>query len=60
MCNQPNFFKKKSFRNFCESNQNEKSKKVCASIRYMEHFESDHPEVAKEYFDLWFEDLCED
>lgn len=56
-CNQPSFFKKKSFRNFCESNQNPDSDFVCASIRYMKDFESKHPEIAKKYFDLWFEDV---
>lgn len=58
-CNQPNFFKKKSFRNFCESNQNSKSNKVCASVRYMNDFEIKYPNIAKKYFDLKFEDLCE-
>lgn len=55
-CNQPSFFKKKSFRNFCESNQNILSKNTCASVRYMKEFESDHPEVGERYFDLWFEE----
>lgn len=58
-CNQPNFFKKKSFRDFCESNQNPESDRKCASIRYLEEFEKKHPEVAKKYFDLRYEDLKE-
>lgn len=58
-CNQPNFFKKKSFRDFCESNQNPESDKKCASMRYLEEFEKKHPEVAKKYFDLRYEDLIE-
>lgn len=58
-CNQPNFFKKKSFRDFCESNQNPNSNKTCASVRYMRDFEKKHPEIAAKYFDLRFEDICE-
>lgn len=44
-CNQPSFFKKKSFREFCHMNGN------AASLRYMEYFENTYPDIAKEYFD---------
>lgn len=54
-CNQPNFFKKKTFRDFCESNQSPKSKNICASLRYMNEFEKRYPDIAKKYFDLSFE-----
>lgn len=53
-CNQPSFFKKKSFREFCELN-GEKS----SAIRYMTEFEKLFPEVAKIYYDIKFEDLNE-
>lgn len=46
-CNQPSFIKKKSFREFCEAN-GEKS----SSMRYLREFEHDHPEIAKQYFDM--------
>lgn len=55
-CNQPAFFKKKSFREFCLANQNPKSDKVCASVRYMNEFEKEHPKIAEKYFDMKFED----
>jgi hypothetical protein len=55
-CNQPNFFKKKSFREFCEANQNPKSYKKCATLRYMEEFEHTYPDIAKTYFDMKFEE----
>ena len=55
-CNQPAFFKKKSFREFCLANQNPKSDKACASVRYMNEFEREHPEIAEKYFDMKFED----
>lgn len=59
-CNQPNFFKKKSFREFCEANQaKSKTSKKCATMRYLEHFENKHPDIAKKYFDMKFEDLVE-
>lgn len=56
-CNQPNFFKKKSFREFCVANQEYHSNKNtnCAAYQAMLDFESDFPEIAKEYFDLKFE-----
>lgn len=65
-CNQPSFFKKKSFRQFCQANEdyhrsNSKTKEnlePCSSMRAMLEFELEHPEIAKKYFDLRFEDLC--
>ena len=54
-CNQPSFFKKKSFREFCLANQKENSTKECATVRYMNEFELKHPDIAKEYFDLKYE-----
>lgn len=56
-CNQPNFFKKKSFREFCEANQEYHSNKNtnCAAYQAMLDFEKDFPKIANEYFDLKFE-----
>lgn len=51
-CNQPNFFKKKSFREFCEANGDQS-----ATMRYMREFEKDYPEVAKEYFDTRYDNF---
>lgn len=44
-CNQPSFFKKKSFREFCNMNGNN------ASLRYATEFEDKYPELAKRHFD---------
>lgn len=57
-CNQPNFFKKKSFREFCIANQEYHSNKEtnCAAYQAMLDFEKDFPEIAAEYFDLKFEE----
>ena len=49
-CNQFSFYKKMSFREFCGIAGK-------SSIRYLEEFERDHPEIAKRYFDLKFTDL---
>lgn len=56
-CNQPSIFKKMSFRQFCEANQDlHKTKGTwCSAYRAMREFESQHPEIAKKYFDLRFE-----
>ncbi|MFW6016110.1 MAG: hypothetical protein ACOCRK_06700 [bacterium] len=51
-CNQPSFYKKKSFREFCEAN-GENS----ATMRYLRNFESKHPEVANQYFDMKYEEM---
>lgn len=48
-CNQPSFFKKKSFREFCVSNGVNS-----ACYKYMENFEKICPEISR-YFDLKFE-----
>lgn len=50
-CNQPSCFKKKSFREYCHMKGNN------SSIRYMESFEKEFPDVAKKYFDIKYEDL---
>lgn len=50
-CNQPSFFKKKSFREFCLANGEDSS-----SVKYMNEFEENHPDIASKYFDLkWAE-----
>ena len=49
-CNQPNFLKKKSFRQFCEANGLHSS-----AYRYMSQFEHDHPDIARKYFDIRFD-----
>jgi len=56
--NQPNIFKKMSFRQFCEANQqlHKRADTLCSSMKAMVDFEEEHPEIAKKYFDLRFED----
>ncbi len=49
-CNQPNFFKKKSFREFCEANGAQS-----ASMRSLSEFETKYPGLSKAYFDRKFE-----
>ena len=49
-CNQPSFLKKKSFRQFCEANG-----LTSSAFRYMSEFEHDHPDIAKQYFDIRFD-----
>lgn len=51
-CNQPNQFKKKSFREFCLTNGVNSS-----SVRYMNEFAAKFPEIALKYFDLKYEGL---
>lgn len=51
-CNQPSFFKKKSYRQFCEANG-----KSSSTMKYMRLFENDWPEIAAKYYDLRWEDL---
>lgn len=51
-CNQPNFFKKMSFREFCKFNGEDSS-----TMRYMNSFKNENPKVAEEYFDMKYEDI---
>lgn len=57
-CNQPNLFKKKSFREYCELSQSQykDQSKTYASMRYLKDFEDKYPEIAKKYFDMKYED----
>lgn len=56
-CNQPSFFKKKSFRQYCEANQALVKTKghICSSMRALLDFETEYPEIAEKYFDLRFD-----
>ena len=58
-CNQPNFFKKKSFRQFCEANRDYNNNEMCASYQAMLLFERDRPDIAKKYFDMRFDQINE-
>lgn len=56
-CNQPNFFKKKTFRQFCEANQARHKgtrKPLCSAYETLINFEKEYPEIAKKYFDTVF------
>ena len=62
-CNQPSFFKKKSFRQYCEANEeyhrrhNPNPKRNCSCYQAMLDFEMEFPEIAKKYYDLRFDEL---
>lgn len=53
-CNQPSFFKKKSYRQYCEINGDNSS-----TMRYLRQFEHDYPEIAAKYYDLRFDKFGE-
>lgn len=58
-CNQPSMFRKKSLREFCESEQGriKRDGHLCSSMQYITDFENEHPDVAKRFFDMKFYDL---
>lgn len=80
-CNQPSFFKKMSFRQFCVRNEEfhqglntgetnghynsevifplefNRKAKYCSCYQTMLDFEKEYPKIAREYFDLRFEEL---
>lgn len=58
-CNQPSFFKKKSFRQYCEANQAlvKTEGHICSSMKALLDFEKDYPKIAKKYFDLRFDQM---
>ncbi|WP_197019586.1 hypothetical protein [Anaerovibrio lipolyticus] len=49
-CNQPNFFKKKSYREYCEANGENSS-----TMRYARKFEEEHPHIAAAFYDMRFD-----
>lgn len=57
-CNQPNFFKKMSFREFCKANQNYKKDKStnCSAYQAMIDFDDKFPEISNKFFDLRYEE----
>jgi len=57
--NQPNIFKKMSFRQFCQANQqlHKNPDTLCSAMKAMTEFEKEHPEIAAKYFDLSFNDF---
>lgn len=61
-CNQPSFYKKKSFRQYCEANQAlvKSEGHICSSMRALLDFEEKYPEIAAKYFDLRYDEhyLC--
>lgn len=57
--NQPNIFRKMSFRQFCEANQalHKTKDTLCSPMKAMSMFEHKHPEIAAKYFDLRYDDF---
>lgn len=58
-CNQPNLFKKMSFRQFAERNQfyHKNKKTYCKCYDTFLYYETNYPEIAEEYFDLRYDNL---
>ena len=56
-CNMPQFLKKKSFRQFCEANQeyHKNSKTLCSTMKALKKFENKFPEISEKYFDISFD-----
>lgn len=55
-CNQPSFFKKVTFREYCLANQARIKTEgcMCSAMQAMTEFEERFPEVAEKYFDMRF------
>ena len=53
-CNQPAFYKKLSFREFCEKDNARCKTKDSAAMRALKQFEGDYPEITQRYFDNKF------
>ena len=56
-CNQPQFLKKKSFRQYCQANQeyHKTEGTLCSAMKAMIEFENKFPDIAAKYFDLRFD-----
>ena len=57
-CNQPSFFKKISFRQYCDANQARVKTEgfACSAKRAQTYFEEKNPSIAAKYFDLLYSD----
>lgn len=56
-CNQPSLYKKKSFREYCYlSQQDLNTKNIGSAMRALLSFEKEHPDIAKKYFDMKYND----
>ena len=59
-CNQPNIFKKMSFREFCKVNQAmKKTPGYCSAMQALKDFEMRHPTLAEEFFDMKYSDYSD-
>lgn len=59
-CNQPNIFKKMSFREFCKANQAmKKTPGCCSAMQALKDFEMRHPTLAEEFFDMKYSDYSD-
>ena len=56
-CNQPSFYKKKSYREFCQANQDRTKSGISAPMKYLNELEEKCPDIASKYFDMKFEEL---
>lgn len=62
-CNQPNFLKKTSFRQYCVKNEEyhrkmtPNAKTNCSCYQSMIDFEKEFPEIASKYYDLRWEEI---
>lgn len=54
-CNQPNAFKKKSYREYVTYQQS-RCKKECSETRYLKQIENEIPKLAMQYFDMKYND----
>lgn len=52
-CNQPSMFKKKSFRDYCYNTKGIGN----SARRYIDEFEKMHPNIAKKFYDIKYEDF---
>lgn len=61
-CNQPSIIKKMSFRQFCVANQLYKKNQdtICSTLKCMQDFEKEYPEIAAKYFDTRMEEVRND
>ena len=56
-CNQPQFFEKKSFAEYCKANQDySKSEKICSSYQAYLDFEKERPDISERYFHMRFDE----
>lgn len=56
-CNQPQFYHKMSYKEYCQANQDRTKSGVCSTFKYSKELENKYPEISNEYYNIKYYEL---